>query len=251
MSTQTCSDKIIPSEIGGLIADLFAKLSGPRARFWLKALKRLARKENPWISFEKVLEFQEGGNFATTEKLLEQLEGMNLMIFGGLRGFVEGMKEVEQSILDHPLPNNLELPAHSIIDVRLGDLTTLEERSWFTYKDICAKAQEEYGFDQCDPGPGLAAAIKLVEECKLLEYRNGPPRNYIICSETFQSGEDGVERLLNIHSWPGDRKLHGEQGSVCLYAINSRLKAPNQAFMDTVNAITNPETRLLFKSVPR
>ena len=47
------------AETAGLRRSIDEKLSGQRGAFWLSALKRLDRKENPWIPFEKVLEVKD------------------------------------------------------------------------------------------------------------------------------------------------------------------------------------------------
>lgn len=239
-NTAQCSEITLP-EIGGLIINLIQKLMGKRARFWLNALKRLDRKENPWIPFRKIMEVPSGGRHTSRVKdSLEILSKMEIQVF-------DCMYTIEDRTVSH-LSANADLPKHDIVLLKIGDLLTLEERQTYNYRQLLKKAAE-HGFEPCDLRSGLMASVVLVRESMSDGMGHGYPE-YIICTEPMLCVEpDGGkqhERVPKIAIKKGDRSPFGEheQGLITRIAVDMRLKGR------TLDTMENPETFLVFRSIP-
>jgi hypothetical protein len=238
MSAQApkCSDITLP-EFGRLINDLIQKLTGQKAKFWLKSFKKFLRKENPWIPFEIIMKKgisnpANSGNWQfLIQESLKALANMGMHIFDGFLEKVACPPVVQ--ILDQDV---------AVVSVRLGDMLSLEEIARCTYSDILSAAEEKFDFVPCDHVNGLVAISILVKMIKGQSSNKAPLVNYVICSEVVKVGD--LERLPSIAVWYGDKSYLGEQdrqGMITLSAIEMVGHPSLLLFRD-------PDLRLLFLS---
>jgi len=242
MKTQ-CSVITLP-EIGGLIKNLLDYLGGKRAQFWLKALKRFLRKENPWIPFQKVIEVPPRMQTSTSiEDQLEKLRKAGIDVFQDLpRIEKEARLSGDCILLEAPLNLGIDLPQHSVVAVRAEDLLSVEERLKLNYQQILEKAKEEYGLDWCSLAQGLDAWEVLVEENKNEDEQD---RNLVcfICTKPFRLSGDIPEDIFRIPMMSasvGKMTKSGkddERGYACMYSLNG-------------DYLRNPKAVLLFRSIP-
>lgn len=231
-----CSEITLP-EFGGLFINLTQLLMGKRGRFWLNALKRLCRKENPWIPFRKIMYVNPCGRMLDHIKVyLDEMKELGINV-------PESMYSIPDNKVIHLL-RNLNIPKHHIVLVKLGDLLTLEERTSGNYQTLLDKAAES-GFEPCDIREGFAAALVLVKEAKSAK-RTPEYTDYFICTEPMKTGEDILERIPNIAIKTGDRSPENDnQGLMTMFAVNFCTNDTAQ-----IDSMENPETLLLFRSIP-
>jgi hypothetical protein len=237
MSAQApdCSDITLP-QFGRLINDLIQKLTGRKAKFWLKSFKKFLRKENPWIPFEIIMKkgISNSANSGNWQFLIQQsltaLADMGMHIFDGF------LEKVDCPPVAQTLGQDV-----AVVSVRLGDMLSLEEITRCNYNDILSAAEEKFDFVPCDHVNGLVAISILVKMIKNQSSHRAPLAKYVICSEVVK--DEDLERLPSIGVWYGDKSYLGEhkQGMITLQAI----KMPGNPLL---NLFKDPELRLLFLS---
>jgi hypothetical protein len=225
------------AETAGLRRSLDEKLSGPRGAFWFAALKRLDRKENPWIPSEKVLRVTVPyltdlglAEFLVNEQL-EGIAGSGISVWDGFRAHVLSCAKTWQ------VANLEEFVEFDIVSVRVFDLLSADERLDFTYSELLEKASSEYGFEKCDLFDGLVAVKKLVVNDFQLKSR--PQKTYIICSDILEDPGDEHSRLPVIHS--------SSSGFATVGGIKTKKDEGNKV-PPHLNSFMDDRVRLLFKS---
>lgn len=248
---QTYSDITLP-EFGGLMRDMMDKLTGKRAQFWFRALKRLLRRENVWPNFEKLAEEVRTSYRAVTglldeNTLIEDLKKLGVSVDDSVSKLAEW--EIKKRAGELTLGNHQQ---YDVIAVRLGDLLSRDEMEKLTVEEVLTKA-EECGFDRSDLWSGLLVAKKLAQETKkatLPPHMMGTGKLYVICTKVLKAhGDDKWDRLPSFHLWLGDQskdKLR-PQGTVTLDGVRAQLPHPD--YQTLWGDMLNPETRLVFKLV--
>ncbi len=220
----THAQSIAPTELVGPVNSLLQRLAGPNGRFWLNALNRLNRKENPWVPFVSLYRRTFGTAAIEKENVMSILKEWDINVF-------DELKDLGYSHFHDPAP---ETPEESFlfVSVKLGDLIS----SWHEWEKIGYRGllniAEENGFLSCTVGGGIFYARSLIHREAAA---NMGAHEYVFCTTPIEF-QGGVERVPRIHVHAGVYEGGKLKGTACMYTIKDHK--------------FSPETRLIFASIP-
>lgn len=214
MNPKTCSGAALVDQFaGGPFGSLLKKLLGPNGQLWLRRLKKLDRKEDPFIRAQEV------GRVSYVDPAQD---------LGGLIGSLQDQGVSVSPETWHPMmPNIREVAARRpyehppsgkrFFSVRLGDLMSMENVRQCTYADVLATLADE-GFAPCDYWSGLCALGLVVGYYRSLapDFRASPAVvSFLLVSDPFCVGESEryhSGRLIQASVWL-TRERNGQGGS--------------------------------------
>lgn len=229
------SSEITLAEATGLIRDLLDKLIGKRAQFWLSAFKRFLRKENPWPPMQKLSGERPLGtapcNFDCCITALEEV-GVDCS------AIKKYSRQVGMTMIHlEDLSIHSTRPVFHMVEIRVGDMLSPEERVKFNYDDLLVRAGE-LGLTPCDVTNGLAGLVITTGD--LLRGQVAMKRRYVICSEPYLQEGDGYQRIFDATIWPGSGTKNN--GSIMPVGLD-------RSEVNPLNFQRDPEVRMIFMSV--